>query len=698
MSDSYQFRGGTFDPVDQIDVLPEQERVNQQIERSENEYFEALRENDRRRVANSKQLFSSLSGLSKSVKGFADEVAKKNREEDEARGAMLALTSDYNYEDIQALLNEENNLRNQDINLAKTANEVEQETGRYVLGQEIQGLSGWAQYSFVKNVLQREAKDYQTYKRTARANTTVVADRNGVDVVVGYGEGAEPPQNEAEADAIDAKVKFEFVKRFAGVNPVLLQATVKKTIDEVDEADRLERANDFDTKAKAADEADQRGQLITAIQSSPVAGRDTVTHWVEKNKFKYGGDARLARTALKDILVESVKSGELSLTEALAAVQEKMPNRGTKDGVEMSHWKEWRNIETELMEANSEWRKQSEDFKEDAMLADIELFKTAENPTVQTTAEFVKYLRREYPGMPIPEEGRQLIYGYKDDTLMTNKFEMIMDKNGGYVTESDLEGASPALKNKMRRENKVQADSQSKIVSVGEKGTGESKFVKNRAAEALELNIGVGETTSLAFDTLLENLETEYVIAYNRSLALEKDPAKAREMARDAVTRLSMNQKWIGKNSQRVYTSVDQARVNELNAAQRKIKPTSGNWRTEVMPSTPEAREELKAWAASGGVGPVPSFYSGVAFPNGIHPKAYASAQAGLLGYKGPKVDDKPEKLSPTLRALLFKNPTSKSHEIAKKELENEEINDKNKNEYGLMPLWKKKQNQRLGL
>ena len=32
------------------------------------------------------------------------------------------------------------------------------------------------------------------------------------------------------------------------------------------------------------------------------------------------------------------------------------------------------------------------------------------------------------------------------------------------------------------------------------------------------------------------------------------------------------------------------------------------------------------------------------------------------------------------------------------KELENEEINKKNKNEYGLMPLWKKKQNQRLGL
>ena len=696
MSEHYSFQGGTFDPVKQLDVMPEQEAVNAKIERSENEYFESLRKNDRDRVQNTKDLFGALSNLSKSAKGFADAQYKKNREEDEARGAMLALQSDYNYEDIQALIREEHNLRDADIKLSRTAKEVEEETGRYVLGQEIQGLSGWARYSFVKTALQREAKDYQTYKRTARSNTTVVVNRNGVDVKVGYGEGAEQPINEAEADAIDAKVKFEFVKRFAGVNPVLLQATVKGAIDSVDEADRVQRANEFDAQAKKADEADQRGQLITSIQASPVAGRDTVTHWVEKNKFKYGGDARLARTALKDILVKSVETGELKLTEALAAVQERMPNRGTKDGVEMTHWKEWRTIETDLMEANNTWRKESEDFKENAMLADIEQFKTAENPTVATTAAFVKYLRKEYPGMPIPEEGRQLIYGYKDDDVMQNKFDMIMDKNGGYITESDLEGASPALKNKMRKDGLVQANSQSKINSVSEKGTGESKFVKNRAAEALELNIGVGETTSLAFDTLLENMEQVYVRAYNDSLALEKDPAKARDMARDAVSRLSTNQKEISRLSEREYSSIDQERVEKLNAAQRTIKPTSGNWRTEVMPSTKEAREELKSWAANGGVGPVPTFYSGVAFPNGIHPKAYASAQADLLGYKGPKVDEKAvEKLSPTLRAMLFKNPTSKSHEVAKKELENEE----NKKSKDLtIPLWKKKQNLRLGL
>ena len=695
MSEHYSFQGGTFDPVTQLDVMPEQEAVNAKIERSENEYFESLRKNDRDRVQNTKDLFDALGNLSKSAKGFADAQYKKNREEDEARGAMLALQSDYNYEDIQALVREEHNLRETDIKLSRTANEVEEETGRYVLGQEIQGLSGWARYSFVKTALQREAKDYQTYKRTARSTVSAIVNRNGEDIKIGYGEGAEQPINEAEADALDAKLKFEFVRRFAGVNPVLLQATVKGEMDRVDEADRVQRANEFDLKAKAADELEERNQLITSIQASPIAGRDTVTHWVEKNKFKYEGDVRLARTALKDLLVEAVKKGELSLTEALAAVQERMPNRGTKDGVDMTHWKEWKTIETDLMEANTEWRKQSEDFKEDAMLADIELFKTAENPTVATTAAFVKYLRTEYPGMPIPEEGRQLIYGYKDDDVMQNKFDMIMDKNGGFVTESDLEGASPALKNKMREEGKVRANSQSKINTVSEKGSGESTFVRNRAAEALEMNIGVGETTSLEFDTLLENFNNAYVTAYNESLALEQDPAKALNMARDAVSRLMTKPKEVYRLSQRSYSSVDQERVDKLNAAQKLIKPTSGNWRTEIMPATKKAKEDLKAWAAKGGVDPVPSFYSGVAFPNGIHPKAYASAQANLLGYKGPKVDDKAiEKLSPTLKALLFKNPTSKTHEIAKKELENENNSDKDLT----IPLWKKQQNLREGL
>ena len=82
MTDSYSFQGGTFDPVEQVDVMPEQERVNAQIERSESEYFDALRQNDKREVDNVTNLWKSLGKFSKSVEGFADEVYQKRKEED----------------------------------------------------------------------------------------------------------------------------------------------------------------------------------------------------------------------------------------------------------------------------------------------------------------------------------------------------------------------------------------------------------------------------------------------------------------------------------------------------------------------------------------------------------------------------------------------------------------------------------------
>ena len=52
MTDSYQFQGGTFYPVEQVDLLPEQQADNARIERSEAEFFDALRQNDKRALEN----------------------------------------------------------------------------------------------------------------------------------------------------------------------------------------------------------------------------------------------------------------------------------------------------------------------------------------------------------------------------------------------------------------------------------------------------------------------------------------------------------------------------------------------------------------------------------------------------------------------------------------------------------------------
>ena len=79
MSSSYQFTGGQYQTVDQVDVLPEQEAVNAKIERSENEYFESLRQNDRNRVADSVSFWKEAVKFSNSAKGLADKLYKDQK-------------------------------------------------------------------------------------------------------------------------------------------------------------------------------------------------------------------------------------------------------------------------------------------------------------------------------------------------------------------------------------------------------------------------------------------------------------------------------------------------------------------------------------------------------------------------------------------------------------------------------------------
>ena len=695
MTNSYNFQGGTFDPVEQINVLPEQEALNNKIERSEQEYFDALRQNDRNRISDSKQLFDQLGNLSKSIKNFAEEAAKKKKEEDEARGAMAALTSDYDYEDIQRLLNEEEVMKSQDIKLSKIGTDIENETGRFMLGEEVRNMSGWEKYSFYKTILQREAKDYQQYKRTAISNLSVIVNDGEKDIEVGYtGTSEREPINEAEADAIDAKMKFEFVKRFAGVNPTLLQLTVKEEIDKVDEADRVKRADEFDTRAKEQKELNERISLVENIRANPEDGRSAVDHYISTNKWKYNGNEGMARMALADTLVDAVENGDISLTEALATVQHRIPHRGTRKDEDMTIFKEWSGLETRLMEANSTLRDRTEDFKKDAMLADIDEFNKVQNPTVETRAGFVRYLRTTYPDMPIPEEGYNIVYGYKDDDAMKQVLESKRAANGGFIVEKDLEGASPTIQNSYRDRNLVRPNGNEPISSVSQLGQKNQKFIRDRVANALELELGEGKATTLEFDTLYENAEQAFIQEYNFSLSLQGDPSTALKQGQDAMLRLLDNDDWRRKNSQRKYTEDDFDRQKALGKAFEQIKPATGNWRV-IKLDVPEAElEELQVWAESGGKGPVPSYYNHIAFKSGIYPKVLASAQASLYGFKAPTVDEKKlEKIPPSVKRLLL-NPTPTSIEVAKKVMEDEE----NKENEEYIPSWKQRSNLRVGV
>ena len=131
-----------------------------------------------------------------------------------------------------------------------------------------------------------------------------------------------------------------------------------------------------------------------------------------------------------------------------------------------------------------------------------------------------------------------------------------------------------------------------------------------------------------------------------------------------------------------------------MNKAQKQIKPASGNWRTMTLEVPDAEKEELQAWAESGGKGPVPSYYNAIAFNNGIYAKELASAQAQLFGFKAPKIDSKAlEKIPPSVLPFLVK-ATPVKIEIAKQEMGNVENEDNEE----WVPAWKSKANLRVGV
>ena len=144
-----------------------------------------------------------------------------------------------------------------------------------------------------------------------------------------------------------------------------------------------------------------------------------------------------------------------------------------------------------------------------------------------------------------------------------------------------------------------------------------------------------------------------------------------------------------------MYTDTDDGRIKALNNAQSQIKPASGNWRIVKLDVPDAEKEELRSWTLSGGKGPVPSYYAGLAHDNNIFPKEFASAQAALHGFEAPKIDTKSlEKIPPNVRQYLLYKPTPVKVEIAKKELDIF----KNKNERDYIPSWKQNANLREGV
>ena len=121
-----------------------------------------------------------------------------------------------------------------DIALQEFASKIESDDYDAITAQEFRKMSGWERYMVAEQYAMQKAKDYDKYVYDAYETTKIDVIRDGQPATVGHMDNL----SLQEQSALDAKIKFEYAKQFAGLNPAMVATIVKPEIDKFDEARR----------------------------------------------------------------------------------------------------------------------------------------------------------------------------------------------------------------------------------------------------------------------------------------------------------------------------------------------------------------------------------------------------------------------------------------------------------------------------
>ena len=235
---NFDVSGANFDPERIVDIVPEQEREDTEIQRSEQNYLRALEKNEYDRAANVEKTWGSIATLSTTLGKYIEDKQKKYREDREAQIKLDILTRGVSPEVEKAFRGERYALFEDDLATQEFASKLEAETGDHITAQEFRKMAGWERYMVAEQYALQKAKDYDQYVYDAYETTKIDVIRDGQQVSVGHLDNLSPQ----EQAALDTKIKFEYAKQFAGMNDALVATIVKPEMDKFD-ANRRKRTS-----------------------------------------------------------------------------------------------------------------------------------------------------------------------------------------------------------------------------------------------------------------------------------------------------------------------------------------------------------------------------------------------------------------------------------------------------------------------
>ena len=665
MIPQYNISGQSVTPEEIVDIIPEQEKSDREIQNNEEKYFQQLKQVGEDKLRNDQKMYEGLADLSSTFGDYLQKKQEKYRQDREAEISLDILTRGVSPELEARFRGEESALFNDDLATQEFASKLEAETGDSMTAMEFRKMAGWEKYMVAKQYALQKAKDYDQYVYDAYETTTIEVFRNGERVTLGHKDDLSPQ----EQAALDTKIKFEYAKQFAGLNPALVATVVKPEIDKFDEARRKKqfaiREAAYQIQMK---ESDDKMIELGFVTANPTDGHQLAHDWAARYAARNRTSIQAGRIAFKESLIEQVEQNKISYPEAMSIVNHEIQAR---DGSmkTMTSWKEWDSLGEDLAEASVKGSAARETQKDNDINADLETIKTLENPTNEQKAQLYAIYKQKYDGY-VPAKLHSALQGHLDDDVAREQLNESIRFQGG-VYEFDLANVSTTVFNEYK----------DKLISTGSAvpGTDEhkeaNKWINSYTNEGMETELGETDAKSPQWLALNDNLKELYFRTYKNTLFRDGQKVatedQANEAAKLAVQQAVDNEKTLATMMSTDFSDDGDETYNRMMQVSM-TQAGGGNWLKQKITSNQVVDKELVRWSQTPlrQAKDLPSYYKDLAMRIGINPIDLANSQLRFLVDEEIKTDKKEEKFNDNILRLLYKFPTREKITRARLEAE----------------------------
>ena len=650
MIPQYNITGQSVNPEEIVDIIPEQEKSDRQIQQNEERYFQQLQQVGEDKLKNDAKMFNQLADLSSTFGDILKKKQEKYRADREAEISLDILTNGISPELEAQFRGDKEILFEDDLALQEFASKIE--TTDSITAQEFRKMSGWERYMVAEQYAMQKAKDYDQYVYDAYETTKIDVIRDGQPATVGHYDNL----SLQEQAALDTKIKFEYAKQFSGLNPAMVATVVKPEIDKFDEARRkkqaVEREANYQTEVAASDSKMIQSGFVTA---NPEDGHQLAHDWAARYAARNRTTIGAGRRAFAENLVSLVEQDIITYPQAMSIVNHEIEARDGSMKTMMS-WKEWDNLGEELAEASVKGSAARDTQKDNDINADLETIKSLQNPTNDQKAQLYSIFKQKYDGY-VPAKLHSALQGHLDDDVARDQLNESIRFQGG-VYEFDLANVSTTVYNEYK----------DKILSVGSAvpGTDEhkeaNKWITSYTNDGMETELGETDAKSPEWLSLHDSLTELYFSTYKNTLYRDGQKVATEKQANDAaklaVQQAVGDEKTLAMMMSTDFTDDGDETYNRMMQVSM-TQAAGGNWLKQKITANKEVDKDLLSWYKTPlkQAKDLPAYYKDLAMRMGVNPIDLANSQ---LKFYGEEVTDTPKENTKNdkILNLIYKFPT----------------------------------------